>query len=73
MSKCEICGKSARSGNTIKHQYGGGWAKRAPKKRRTFKANIQKMKLNVLGRSIRINICTKCMKTHKKLSEAIAV
>lgn len=71
MAKCEICNKGRTIGNTIQHQYGGGWFRKATKKKREFKANIQKLRIKVAGglTSIRINICTKCLKTYKNLTQ----
>ncbi|GEM_PF-1012241 len=71
MAKCEICGKGRTIGNTIQHQYGGGWFRKAQKKKREFKPNIQKLKIKIAGgsTSVRINICTHCLKTYKNLTQ----
>lgn len=55
MAKCEICGKGPQFGHSVSH------SKRATQ--RQFKPNIQRMRVTVDGRTRRMYICTKCLKT----------
>lgn len=56
--KCDNCGKSRSMGHRVSHA-----------KNRTnhaFKPNIQKKRIVVDGRSMRVKLCTKCIKTLNK-------
>ncbi len=54
--KCEICGKQPRVGNNVSHANN--------KTKRRFKPNIQRVKyFDTHGRAIRINACTRCIRT----------
>ncbi|MEM5947001.1 50S ribosomal protein L28 [Spirochaetia bacterium 38H-sp] len=55
--RCEICGKETRSGNSVSHAHN--------KTKRTFKPNIQKVKINDNGSIKSIKICTRCLKAGK--------
>ncbi|MEA2015653.1 MAG: 50S ribosomal protein L28 [Actinomycetota bacterium] len=55
--KCEICGKGAIFGNSVSHSN--------KKTRKTFKPNIQKVKVEYRGKIKTINICTSCLKSGK--------
>ncbi len=58
MSKvCDICGKSAQTGNHRSH------ALNATK--RKFYPNLSTMKAEINGEVKRIKICTKCLKSNK--------
>ncbi len=54
---CEICGKKTSFGNNVSHSH--------RKTRRTFKPNIQKVKVEYKGKIKTINICTSCLKSGK--------
>ena len=54
---CEICGKGNISGHNITHS--------DKKIKRTWKPNIQKIKIVDNGTAKRINVCTSCMKSNK--------
>ena len=54
---CEICGKKTSFGNNVSHSH--------RKTRRTFKPNIQKVKVEYKGKIKPINICTSCLKSGK--------
>lgn len=58
MSKCNYCKKRASKGNLVSH------AKNRTK--RWFRPNIQKLRVLSGGRSIRVALCTKCIKRLKK-------
>lgn len=55
---CAICGKGKTSGNNVSHSN--------RKTRRTFEANVQKVSVEVDGKSTNQYLCTKCIKTSKK-------
>lgn len=58
MSKsCVVCGKGRISGNTVSH------SNRHTK--RTWGANIQKVKAIVNGSPKRISVCTRCLRSNK--------
>ena len=48
------------------HQYGGGWAMRATKKRVVFKVNLHSVKVTYQGRRQTMRLCTKCLRNVKK-------
>ncbi len=67
---CEICGKRTEVGNKIERRglakwKGGVGRKITGKTKRTFKANLQRMKANINGSIKRIKICTRCISTGK--------
>jgi ribosomal protein L28 len=45
---------------------GGRWKKRAPKTQRIFKANLVRLSVIEKGKTIRIRLCTKCLKRIRK-------
>ena len=47
------------------HQYGGGWAMRATKKRVVFKVNLHSVKVTYQGRRQTMRLCTKCLRRVK--------
>jgi large subunit ribosomal protein L28 len=55
---CAICGKGKVSGNNVSHSN--------RKTKRTFEANVQKVSVEVNGKSTNQYLCTKCIKTSKK-------
>ena len=55
---CAICGKGKVSGNNVSHSN--------RKTRRTFEANVQKVSVEVNGKSTEQYLCTRCIKTTKK-------
>ncbi|MDI3534531.1 MAG: large subunit ribosomal protein [Thermosediminibacterales bacterium] len=55
--KCEICGKSTVSGNTISHSH--------IKSKRKWSPNIKKVRAIVDGTPKRINVCTRCLRSGK--------
>jgi large subunit ribosomal protein L28 len=58
MRTCSLCGKGTVIGRNRSHAQN-----RTP---RTYKANIQKVSLNVGEEKISGNFCTKCLKRLKK-------
>ena len=60
--KCDICGKAKTFGKNV-----------SLSKRRTsrdFRPNVQRKRLVVAGESVRVNICTRCMRTMGKAGKA---
>ena len=66
MAKCDLCGKTTAYGRNIRHKHSGRWERKAPKTNRTFKANVQNKTLVVNGISLRLKICTRCLRTTLK-------
>ena len=66
MAKCDLCGKTTTYGRNIRHKHSGRWERKAPKTNRTFKANVQNKTLVVNGVSLRLKICTRCLRTTLK-------
>ncbi len=56
---CAICGKGKTSGNNVSHSN--------RKTKRTFEANVQKVSVEVNGKNTEQYLCTKCIKTSKKV------
>lgn len=55
---CAVCGKGQISGHNVSHSN--------RKTNRTFKANVQKVSVEVDGKSTQQYLCAKCIKTSKK-------
>lgn len=55
--KCEICGKGPKTGNNVSHSN--------VKTRRSWKPNIQKIRVEYQGSIKRISVCTQCLKSGK--------
>lgn len=69
MSICYHCGKGAVFGHSHTHHRGvagGRWKKRAPKTRRLFRPNLQKVTIVENGMQKKVKLCTKCLKRIKK-------
>jgi large subunit ribosomal protein L28 len=54
---CEICGKTTASGNNVSHSH--------LKTRRKWKPNIQTVRAVVKGETVRLNTCTRCLRSGK--------
>jgi len=57
MAKCAVCGKGLVFGKTYSHSH--------IRTSRKWKANIQKVTMNVNGVPTKISICTRCLRTAK--------
>jgi large subunit ribosomal protein L28 len=57
-AKCDICGKGAQYGNTISH------SKRHTKRR--WMPNIQRVAVRDGQTTLRIRVCTRCLRTLRK-------
>lgn len=62
---CEVCGKGTGSGQNIRHVHSGAWALRAPRTKRKFRPNLQTVTIKVKGRTRRLKVCSKCMRSRK--------
>jgi large subunit ribosomal protein L28 len=58
--KCDLCGKSAGFGNNVSH------SKRHTARR--WLPNIHPAKIIKDGRSMRLNLCTRCLRSQHKLA-----
>lgn len=72
MKACEVCGKKSIIQKSGAHQYGGGWAMRATKKRKVWEPNLHSVKVTYLpagrqGQGVRktMRLCTKCLRRVK--------
>ena len=65
-TRCEVCGKGTVFGRSIRSNVSQGWLLRAPKKSRTFKANVRKATIMQDGTPVRVDICTRCLRTLSK-------
>jgi len=66
---CYHCGKTVIFGRSHTHHRGvagGRWKKRAPKTRRIFRPNLQKVTILEKGKEKRVKLCAKCIKRIKK-------
>jgi len=55
--KCEVCGKSPRSGHQISHSH--------IRSKRTFAPNVQRVRALVNGVPRRVSVCTRCLRSGK--------
>jgi len=62
---CQNCGKTTKIGKSGVHRYGGGWARRAQKTKRIWKANLHHAKLTIDGKTKTVWLCTKCIRRAK--------
>ena len=60
---CDVCNKQTMFGRHIRHTHGGRWERKAVHKSRTFKPNVKKHRIYVGGSWLRLNICTRCLRT----------
>ena len=65
MRQCEICGKKSIIQKYGAHQYGGGWAMRATKKRHVWMVNLHSVKVTYQGVRKTMRLCTKCLRRVK--------
>ncbi|MEZ0361449.1 MAG: 50S ribosomal protein L28 [Hydrogenobacter sp.] len=58
MARCYVCGKTTKFGKSVTFS--------AEQNPRTFKANLQKMRVKLSDGSVkRVYVCTKCLKAGK--------
>jgi large subunit ribosomal protein L28 len=54
---CEVCSKSVWTGMQVSHSH--------IRTKRTWSPNVQKVRAVVNGRTIRLNVCTRCIRSGK--------
>ncbi len=59
MAKCRVCGKTGQFGHNVSH------SKRATNRR--WLPNVHSMRLEVDGRTQRVRLCTRCLRTHQRV------
>ncbi|QRN86299.1 50S ribosomal protein L28 [Clostridia bacterium] len=57
MAKCDVCGKGTVAGITASHSN--------IKNKRVWRANIQKVRVDVDGTTKKLNVCTRCLRSGK--------
>lgn len=62
--KCDVCGKAKTFGNNV------SFSKR--RTNRDFKPNVQSRKFIVNGVGVRMNVCTRCLRTMGKSGKVAA-
>ncbi len=60
---CDVCNKTTIFGRHIRHKHGGRWERKAPKKSRQLRPNVNKQRVFIDGSWKRLNICTRCLRT----------
>jgi large subunit ribosomal protein L28 len=55
--RCEICGRGAQSGHNISHAHN--------KTKRKFSINLQRMRARIEGKTRKVLVCTKCLRSGK--------
>ncbi len=59
---CDICGRRPVSGNNISHAHN--------RTRRRWLPNLQQVRAQVGGRTVRLTVCSHCIKSNKVLKAA---
>jgi len=57
MAKCEICNKDVKFGIKVSHSH--------RRSNRTWKPNVKKVRAVVNGTPVRVNACTRCLRSGK--------
>lgn len=65
MRVCDVCTKKSLIQQSGAHQYGGGWAMRATKKRKVWGVNLHTAKVTYMGVRRTMRLCTKCLRKVK--------
>ena len=68
--QCDICGKGPAKGNSVKQRgkpkyLGGNGRKTTGISRRTFKPNLQRIRIQEDGKTVRRRVCTQCLRSGK--------
>ncbi|OGD84552.1 hypothetical protein A2696_01965 [Candidatus Curtissbacteria bacterium RIFCSPHIGHO2_01_FULL_41_13] len=66
MRSCQICSKGSLIQKSGAHQYGGGWAMRATKKRTVWQVNLHSVKVTYMGVRRTMRLCTRCLRRVKE-------
>jgi large subunit ribosomal protein L28 len=54
---CDICGKGAQAGHQISHAHNVS--------KRRWEVNLRSVRAVVGGRTVRMNVCTRCLRSGK--------
>jgi len=54
---CDVCGKKPSSGNNISHAHN--------RTRRRWLPNLQQVRAQVNGRTVRMTVCSSCLKSNR--------
>lgn len=65
MRVCDVCKRGSIIQKSGAHQYGGGWAMRATKKRKVWQINLHSAKVTYKGVRRTMRLCTKCLRRVK--------
>ncbi len=65
MRVCDKCLRGTMIQKSGAHQYGGGWAMRATKKRKTWNINLHSAQVTYKGVRRTMRLCTKCLRQVK--------
>lgn len=57
MAKCEICSKEVVFSLQVSHSH--------RRTARTFKPNVQSVRADIDGRTQKVNVCTRCLRSGK--------
>lgn len=71
MRVCDICKRGSIIQKSGAHQYGGGWAMRATKKRKVWQVNLHSAKVTYRGVRQTMRLCTKCLRRVKLEMESV--
>lgn len=66
-AQCELCGKATTFGRNIRHQHSGRWQRKAPRTPRFYKPNLHTQVVHRDGKSTRMRLCTRCLRTQLKV------
>ncbi|HLH72949.1 MAG TPA: 50S ribosomal protein L28 [Chloroflexota bacterium] len=61
-TRCEVCGKKPMAGYRVSH------SQRHTKRR--WRPNVQRATLMIGGELVKVNLCTRCLRTHHKVTSA---
>ncbi len=57
MAKCDICGKGTQTGIKVSHSH--------IRTKKKWSPNIQKVRAVVNAKPVRLNVCTRCLRSGK--------
>ncbi|MGE5237009.1 MAG: 50S ribosomal protein L28 [Acidobacteriota bacterium] len=59
---CDICGKTAMAGNRVSHAHNVS--------KRLWQPNLRSVRAAVAGRTVRMTVCTRCLRSGKIVKAA---
>ncbi len=66
MAQCTLCAKRPMAARNIRHKHSGGWERRAPRTNRFQTPNVHQRRVFIGGMTLRLNVCTRCLRTLAK-------